>query len=274
MKTSVETRARIAFAVVLLLAAAGAAVWYLVGASQYTTFQMHTHDPVSGLIADAPVEFHGVEVGKVKRVELVDARSVSILLSVKKSAPVTAATVATITGRGLATRGFTGYVYVSLDNHGSDTRPLAPIAGSAFPVIPTAPSRSVSLDTAISQLNRNVQSMADLLQSVLDQKTVASLKQSVDSLQRVAQTLAANNGKLASAIVNAERASARLGPLLQSSDEAVKTLRLQVLPEAYRTLGKLDELSTALRDVTAMMKRDPSVLIRGSAAPPGPGEAR
>lgn len=271
----IETRARIAFAAAVLVAVLAGLAWYALASSRYTTFEIRTRDPVSGLIADAPVEFHGVEVGKVKRVELIDARSVSVLLSVEKDAPVTTATVATITGRGLATRGFTGYVYVSLEDAGTDARPLLASPGDRFPLIPTAPSRSVNLDTSINQLNENVQSMTDLLQSILDEETVAGLKQSVDGLQRITRTLAANNEKLASMITNAERASARFGPLLQSSDEALKALQTQVLPEAYRTLANLDHLSTSLNEVTAKIKQDPSVLVRGaSPPPPGPGEAR
>lgn len=310
-KTSVETRARVAFAIFVLLVAVAGVSWYLITSSKYTTFQIQTRDSVSGLIVDAPVEFHGVEVGKVQRVELTDPHSVSILLSVRKDAPVTTATVATITGRGLATRGFTGYVYVSLEDLGSDARPLTASLGKPFPVIPTAPSRSVNLDTAISQLNHNVQAMSDLLQSVLDQKTIASLKQSLDGLQRVSQTLAAHSESLGAAIVNAERASARLEPLLRSSSEAirmlqteiipearatvakldaltstqiepllqssndtVKSVQAQVLPEVYRTLGKVDGLSTSLNDLTAKIKRDPSILIRGTLPAPGPGETK
>jgi phospholipid/cholesterol/gamma-HCH transport system substrate-binding protein len=303
MKMSVEARARVAFAFALVLGVAATLAWYFVAASRYATFEIRTHDPVSGLIADAPVEFHGVEVGKVKRVELTDARSVSVVLSVDKSAPVTTATIATITGRGLATRGFTGYVYVSLENVGADARPLAAAPGQPFPLIATAPSRSVNLDTAISRLNENVQTMTDLLQAVLDQKTVASLKESVDSLQRLAQTLAANSERLNAMLSNGERASTRLVPLLQASDaalreahralagfddlaskrfpplvqssnDAVRAIQTQLLPEAYRTLATLDQLSASLADVTAQIKRDPSVLIRGTAPAPGPGEAR
>ncbi len=295
MNTSVETRAWIVFAAVLLVAAAGAGAWYVLAESEYRTFEIRTQDPVSGLIADAPVELHGVEVGKVKRVELTDPRTVSILLSVRKDAPVTTATVATITGRGLATRGFTGYVYVSLENTGTDARPLAAPAGSAYPVIPAAASRSMNLDTAISQLNGNVQFMTDLLRSVLDPQTVTSLKQSLDGLQQVTGTLAANNEKLATIVANAERASARFEPLLQRSDDAVRrldelagtqfrpllessndtirALQMQLLPETYRTLARLDDLSRSLSDVTTKIKRDPSLVLRGSGVPPpGPGE--
>jgi len=275
MKITVENRARIAFVALLLLAGAAGLGWYLIESNRQTTFQIHTRDPVSGLIADSPVEFHGVQVGKVKRVALDDPRSVSILLSIDSDAPITQATVATITARGLATRGFTGYVYVSLDDVGGDTRPLTAPAGSRYAVIPTAPSRSMSLDATLDQVNANVQTLTGLLKSVLDDKTIASLKQSVDSLGQVTQTLAANNQRLASLIVNAERAGNQLGPLLDSSNQTVRSLQTQVLPEAQRALVRLDSLSVSLSEMVAKIKQDPSVVIRGGSAPaPGPGEKR
>lgn len=111
MKKSINTKAKLLFAACLLVSTIAGAIWYVFSVSQYATYRVDTREPVSGLIADAPVEFHGVEVGKVKSVKLVNAQKVDILLSIDKTAPVTAATVATITSRGLATRGFTGYVF-------------------------------------------------------------------------------------------------------------------------------------------------------------------
>jgi phospholipid/cholesterol/gamma-HCH transport system substrate-binding protein len=254
MKLDADNKARIAFALVLLLGAAVGIVWNVVSSARYTTYQVQTHDSVSGLIADAPVEYHGVDVGKVKSVELIDSRSIRILLSIRNDAPVTTATVATITSRGLATRGFTGYVYVSLEDAGTDSRSLVARAGERYPAIPTAPSKSVSLDLAISQVNGNVQVMTELLQNVLDKNTVASLKQSVDSLQQVTKMLADNNAKVNSLIINGERASRQLQPLLASSQETVTALQTQILPETHRALTSLDNLSTSLQPLVESSK--------------------
>ena len=104
MKISIENRARLAFAAVVVVALVTVLIVYLYTSSRYTTYQIVTQDSVSGLIADSPVEFHGVEVGKVRSVELSAPHSVTILLDIRKEVPVTTATVATITSRGLATR--------------------------------------------------------------------------------------------------------------------------------------------------------------------------
>src|ERR1700730_14113241 len=107
--------ARLIFVTVLLISTVVGAIWYLHSASGYATYLIYTRDPVSGLTVDAPIEFHGVEVGKVKNIRLVNSRSVAIVLSIDKSVPVTSASIATISSRGLATRGYTRYVYISLD---------------------------------------------------------------------------------------------------------------------------------------------------------------
>lgn len=275
MKLSIENRARLAFASVVLVGIVAGSAWYYLTSGQFTTYQIRTPDAVSGLIAEAPVEFHGVEVGKVKRVELIDHHTVSVLLSINKDAPITAATVATITSRGLATRGFMGYVYVALEDSGADTGPLTAAPGNPFPQIRIAPSRSTNVDTAISQVNDNVQSMMELLRSLLDKKTITSFRQTIDNLQQVTGMLEENNKKLKSIIVNAEQASTQLGPLLQSGNDSVKTLQLQILPQAYKTLNDMDNLSGKLGGVADKLNRDPSVILRGSTGPaPGPGETK
>ena len=297
MRNDINTKARFAFVGFLLVLTVAGAGWYFFSGSQYATYQIYTQDSVSGLIADAPVEFHGVEVGKVKSVRLVNSHSVGIVLSIEKTAPVTSASVATITSRGLATRGFTGYVYISLEDVGINSRPLIARPGEPYPIIPTAPSKVVTLDTTINQVNENFQVMTGLLKSILDTKTIASLKQSADSLQQVTKALAENTNKLNSIVANTERASHRFEPLLQSSndavralqtqilpqahsllqssDDAVSALQTQILPEAHKALFNLDNLSSSFTDLATKINRDPSIVIRGTAQRPlGPGEGK
>lgn len=304
MKIDINTKARLMFAAFLLISIIGGAIWYLRSESHYATYQIYTHDSVSGLIVGAPIEFHGVEVGKVKDVRLVNPRLVNILLSIDKSAPVTTASIATITSRGLATRGFTGYVYVSLDDVGIDSRPLKAQVDAPYPVIPAAPSNVITLDTDISEVKDDVQVITTLLQSLLDKKTILSLQQSVDSMQQLTKMLADNSQKLDSIVANTEVASHRFVPLLKSSQHTVSVLQTQVLPEVHTTLTALepllesshgtvtalqyqilpealraliglDKLSAEFTGVATKINRDPSIVIRGAELPPpGPGESK
>jgi phospholipid/cholesterol/gamma-HCH transport system substrate-binding protein len=165
VKINTDTMARLLFVAVLLISTVAGVIWYSQSVSKYATYQIHTEDPISGLTIDAPIEFHGVEVGKVKSIRLLSPRSVSIALSIEKSAPVTSASVATITSRGLATRGYTGYVYISLDDVGIDSRPLTTPPGEPYPVIPTAPSKIITLDTSINQVKDSSHDTVSALQT-------------------------------------------------------------------------------------------------------------
>jgi phospholipid/cholesterol/gamma-HCH transport system substrate-binding protein len=316
LKLDIDMKARLLFAAFLALVALAAASWYWLAAAHFTTYRIYTRDAVSGLIADAPVEYHGVEVGKVRRVMLVDPHLVRIDVAIEKGTPVSAATVATVTSRGVAARGFTGYVYVALEDEAGNATALAAPAGEPYPVVRSAPARIVTLDTAVNQVSANVQAMTDQMHSLLDGKTVASLRQSLDNLQQVTKVLADNSAKLATIIARSERASqriepllesgqqavngvqditrrvgplldsaqanlraleatsGRIQPLLESSQESVNTIRGQVLPQVLKAIADLDNLSASFTDLANRINRDPSVLIRGTATQPGPGEGR
>lgn len=282
MNLSAENRARVAFGVLIVAGAAAGVIGYLVALGRYATFEVLTRDPVSGLTVDAPVEFHGVPVGTVKQVRLVDPYTVELLLSVRRDAPVTRATVATVTTRGLAARGFMGYAYVALEDVGIDSRPPVSPRGARFPVIPAAPSRSLTMDATVDAAEQDMQQLTELVHSVLDRNTVASVKQSLDELQTILRAVTAHSRRLDAIIQNAQAASAnaaaasrRVTPLLESSRQTVEVMQNELLPEADQTLVKLHELSNSLEQITAEVQRDPTVLVRGrKAPPPGPGEQK
>jgi len=169
-----------------------------------------------------------------------------------------------------------------LEDSGLDRRPLAFRPGDSYPLIPTGPSRSVSLDTTISEVKQDVQQLTDLLHTVLDEKTVGSLKRSVDHLQKVTQVLANNSQRLDTIISSAERTSKNaeqvsrdVRPLLESSQQVVKTLQNQILPETDDAIIKVSELSTSLKEISTEIERNPTVLVRGRSPPtPGPGERK
>jgi len=253
----VDRRARLWFAAVVVAVFAGGGLWWLLASASYTKYRIDITDAVSGLIPDAPVEFHGVEVGHVRSVDLSGPGAVTVLLDVKNGAPVSGATVATITARGLAMRGFTGYVYVALEDTGANPRPLMALAGQRYPVIPTRPSQVASLDLAISQVNDNVKALTQLVQSTLDPATVASIKDSVGSLERVSRTLARNDERLEHLLANGERASADMPAFMRSSRETMQRVDALLDP---RTIATLRQLASSLDGVTTMLAQNDAKL--------------
>lgn len=240
MHRSIETRAWLVFAGLLLAAALAALAWWTGFGRAESDYELRTQDAVSGLIEGAPVEFHGVEVGHVRQVRLLDARTVQVLLRVRHDTPVTSATVATISGRGLAARGFTGYVYVSLDDTGPAGAALARRAGERYARIHAAPMQAVNLDTSIHQLDDSVRVVVALLQQALDADTLGALKATAAHLEQVSGVLASDQARLRTTVRNMERASAQLGPLLRSGSDVADRMRDRVLPQVQDTLVRID----------------------------------
>jgi hypothetical protein len=85
-------------------------------------------------------------------------------------------------------------------------------------------------------------------------------------------TLAANDKRIESLILNAERDSRDLRPLVETSNATVRELNTRVLPQFYRTVGDLQDLTRTMNGMANRLARDPSALLRGTVTPPGPGE--
>lgn len=274
METNVRYTIVGAFVIFLVTAIVLAIIWLSSGITvhQYTNYMVLMDESVSGLSIDSVVEFNGVEVGKVKGIELnsKNPQLVEVLLNIKSATPVTKGTVATLT-----TRGLTGVAFMSLKDKSTNLKPLVREHGQRYPIIPTAPSFFMRLDTALSKLSTNIESVSKSLQGLLDKSNLESIKSILNNIQEVTDALAKNNEKLNSILLNTESASKQFGPFLKSSTSTMRTIEAQTLPAMTRLLSNLDQVVQTLSEVSAEIKQNPSVLIRGtSPRPPGPGESR
>src|SRR5829696_616571 len=84
------------FVIILLTAIVLAIIWLSSGLSftNYAIYMSYMQESVSGLSIDAPVEFNGVEVGKVKIIKINkdNPQLVEVLYRIKQSTPVTQGT--------------------------------------------------------------------------------------------------------------------------------------------------------------------------------------
>ena len=120
--------------------------------------------------------------------------------------------------------------------------------------------------------------MQPLLQSsdeVLRSLQTRILPEAQQTLVRLDDLSTSTRQRMGVILDNTARASTRLEPLLQSGNEAVRSLQLPLLPEAQRTLARMEHLSTTLDETATRIRRNPSVLWRGAAPlPAGPGETQ
>lgn len=274
METNINYAAVGAFVIILITALVMGIIWLSSGFSfgQHSFYMVYMQESVSGLNIDSPVEFNGVAVGSVKRVDIdkSNPQIVQLLLDVKSTTPITQGTIAT-----LQTRGLTGITFIALKDKSENLTPLVTEKGEDYPVIKTGPSLFLRLDTALSSLSDNLRDVTISIRELLDKQNQQSIRSILLNIRDVTNGLAENNKKMQTIIINTERASAQFTPLMHSTTNAMRMFELQTLPATYQLMTNLDRMTRSLIDVAADMRQNPSVLLRGTQRQPiGPGETQ
>jgi phospholipid/cholesterol/gamma-HCH transport system substrate-binding protein len=240
-------------------------IWLSAGLSveHFNTFKVYMKESVSGLSLNSPVEYNGVNVGSVKTISLdhENPQWVEVLLSINATTPITRGTTATLNAKGL-----TGIAFIELRDKGIDTEPLTKQPGEDYPVINTAPSFFLRLDTALTQLNQSFGQLSNSVRSMMDKENLQSLKAILLNIKDLTATLSASRPQIAAILHNAENASLQFTP-------AMNVLTSQTLPQANQTFSNLNAASSNLVGISSELKNNPAVLISGKAQrKPGPGE--
>lgn len=274
METKVNYTIVGAFIILLVAVICLTVIWLASGLSleKYSTYLVYMQESVSGLTIDATVEYNGVDVGKVKDIELnqKNPQLVELLLSIKSTTPITRGTTATLTSRGV-----TGMVYIALKDKSTDLRPLKADPGQPYPVIKTAPSIYMRLEAALTQFSNSFRLIAASMQGLLDKQNLTAFKATLANLQVITHNLANNSDKFDSILRNIDKASLQVTPFMQSGTRALKRIEIQTLPAAVQMFSNINETANNLSAVSSELKQNPSILIRGVERPtPGPGEKR
>ena len=297
-----------AFVIVLGAVLIAGVLWLASGGAfqkKYDLYLAIEDESVSGLNLNAPVKYNGVDVGKVREIQLDpgNPERVNLLFALERGTPIKEDTVAV-----LKTQGLTGIAYVELSGGARDAPLLRATAQSKYPVIRTKPSLGARLENVLTTVLAKLDSTSNNINSILSDENRAAFTSALADIAIVTHTIAARKDTLDAGIANAGRtfenalhALAKIGPVIdriarsadavekmgkevaQTSESAgntvnsvgadVKRFTAETLPELERLLGELSVLTTSLRRLTEQTERDPRGLLFGrKPVPEGPGE--
>ncbi len=263
-----------------------AGLWLSIGFDRkvYNLYTVYMSESVSGLSEESPVRYNGVKVGMVRQVKLSrsDPQQVKIIIKVEQGTPITTSTRAT-----LITQGITGTTYLGLSPESPTFLPLQKTPGEPYPVIPSKPS-------FFNQLEKNINEVSQAFKRVLSNENAQNLSRSLANLQRISGVIAQNNkninrtlndlpkvvGELKAGIHqftimtrDMSAAGKQTTATMQAGKTSMDKLSQQTIPPAILLLRRLDLIAANLEKVTAQMRQNPAVIIRGNTPPkPGPGE--
>ena len=285
-------------AVILWLSAGG-------GGRTYTEYLVYMRESVAGLSRDSTVTYHGVDVGRVREIDLDPARSgeVRLLLQIDEGTPVREDTVAM-----LETQGLTGLAFVNLTGGHAESPLLGVRPGQSYPVIESRRSSWGRLDRAVEEMLSNLNDVSGLLKVLLNDENRQSFARTLAQLDALTAALSGRSDALTGALDDlaatarhAREASAGLPGLIAQLERAASALEgmadeiratgatvdrvvrardrdLQrftgeALPEAAAMINEMRRAAENLRRFSGQLERDPAVLLRGRPPrPPGPGE--
>lgn len=256
----------------------GGVLWLSSGKSYhkaYDTYMAYMSESVSGLNLDSPVRYRGVQVGRVRQVELApgNVEQVRLTLDIEHGTPVKEDTVAV-----LQVQGMTGIAHINLTGGSRASPPLQPGPDGEYAVISTGPSLMLRLDTAVTALLTNLNRSSENVNAVLNEENRLALRHTLANLERLSGTLA--NVDLPQLLQRLQRSAdafdrmanetARAG---SSAADTVESVRAEALPEARQAITELRELTASLRRFSEALERNPGMLLQGRPdLPPGPGE--
>ena len=298
-----------AFVLVLGAALVAGALWLVSGGAFKQKMDLYLavmDESVAGLNLNAPVKYNGVDVGKVKAIQLdsTNPQRVNLLFAIKRDAPIKEDTIAV-----LKTQGLTGIAYVELSGGAIGSPPLGILAGNQYPVIRTKPSLSARLENVLTNVLAKLDSTSNNLNAILSAENQASFKNALADIAIVSRTIAARKDTIDAAIThgartldNTAQATARLEAVVDrigrgadaiekmgqeisktsvttaktvnAVGEEVQRFSTETQPELERLLGELNTLTPSLRRLSEQTNRDPRGLLFGrKPVPLGPGEA-
>lgn len=292
------------FVLLLSTVLIGGVLWLASGKSYrtvYDTYLIFMEESVSGLNPNAPVRYHGVEVGRVQKIALApdNVEQVKLTLSITHGTPIKTDTVAL-----LQTHGLTGLSYIELSGGSHNAATLTTQSGQVFPVIKTGPSLMTRLDTSVTALLGNLNRSAKNINALLDKDNLQAIKHTLSDLEILSHTLASNStiintglSNAAHTLKNTARLSDKLPELarrMQRSTDAFDRMTKELgiaanntsatldstqqfthetLPEVHQLVLELRDLTQKMRHFSDELEQHPSILLRGKGNEKrGPGE--
>ncbi|PRC91423.1 mce related protein [Solimicrobium silvestre] len=262
-------------------------------------------ESVAGLNVNAPVKYNGVDVGKVRNIQLDPSNPdrVNLLFAINHNTPIREDTVAV-----LKTQGLTGIAYVELSSTAHNSPLLHKTAGYEYPVIRTKPSLGARLENVLTTVLASLDSTSKHINSILSDQNQENFKNTLSDLATIAHTIALRKDAIDHGLRNADltlnnttRLTAQAGPVIDQigrSAESISTMGKEVsrtsinagkslnsigsdlkgftdvsLPELDRLIGELNALSASMRRLSEQTERNPNSLLFGiTPVPDGPGE--
>lgn len=209
---------------------------------KYILYLAFVEESVAGLNINAPVKYNGVDVGKVKSIQLDpnNPERVQLVFAIERGTPIKVDTVAV-----LKTQGLTGIAYVELDGGAKNAPPLVATEQQQYPVIKTKPSLSTRLENILTTVLAKLDNTSNNIDSLLSHENREAFNSALTDIATVSKTIAARKTEIDAGIVNAARAADNTARATQKLDPMIDKME-PVLDQLSSTIAQINRSAIAI----------------------------
>jgi phospholipid/cholesterol/gamma-HCH transport system substrate-binding protein len=214
---------------------------------EYQEYDVRFHESVTGLSVGGLVQYHGIQVGEVRKLSLdpKDPREVRVRIRVGADTPIKTDTKAQLSYTGL-----TGVAVVEMFGGTPDAKLLREVDPEHTPEIDTMPSTLSQLMSGGSGAMHSAQEVMARIAEVLNDENIARVSTLLDNLAEVSDEVKSDYPALRDALGEARALEQRLASAAQRADDLLAQLQQDVVPKDGQP-GLIAEARTAVADIRA-----------------------
>lgn len=200
-------------------------------------YSIYFKGSVTGLTLGGSVNYLGVPVGTVKKIEL-DSENpelVHLVIGIKKSVPVKEDAYASLELQGL-----TGYKNVQIFGGSKDSPPLQAKPGQTYPVIPSRYSGVEEIMTTLPRMINKFTNLVDRFNETFNEQNRERFSDILKNTETLSKQLA--------------ETSAPLKDLVTNANTAIKTFDHEIKTFSGVSQGTFTEFKSIAQDINALLK--------------------
>ena len=221
-----------AFTIVIAVALLLFGLWAAKYSSErsWQDYQVVFREAVTGLTVGSPVQYNGIAVGSITKLSLApnDPRQVVARIRVDATTPIK-----TDTRAKLAITSLTGPAIIQLSGGTPGAPMLTAVDQRDPPVIQTTPS-------ALQNITDTANRIVERLDQVLSDENVARVGTTLENIEKISGSLAAQDQGMEALLVSARDAARSLDATLQTTNATVQRVDQNLVRELPGLIEKLD----------------------------------
>ena len=239
-----------AFILLVIAMAIGFVLWYTDAndGREYSRYEIYFSGSVTGLDRGSPVRFLGVDVGRVHRlgIDPNDATRVVVVVDVDKTAPISAATRAS-----LGLQGVTGLLYINLKEAADIDRNVALEQGARYPVIKAVESDFDAFLASLPEMMGRANTLLERFTRVVSDDNLNGIAETIKSLREAMKTMPQTSRDVQQLVVELRSTVGEI----HTAAESLRGMTDDARPEVQAALARMTEAAGSLADASLRIDR-------------------